>query len=1187
MPNLTTSQQKALALDKNISITAGAGSGKTKILVERFLKIVLQDYKKVRRVLAITFTKKAAGEMRERIASDIQGQLSDCGQPAEKHRLLAIRDQLNSVSVSTIHGFCSRVLHEFPLEAGLSPDFSELDDMRSVVLIHEAIEACYSQLDRAESGQEKDQWLNLFISLGRKNVTSMLEKALLSPFDMARIAQRFLNWEENDYLKFLTKNWLKLIQQALRGIELLPYYNLAGKIIKNSAAAPNEKAAKVRIASVEFCSSYENDNKSIDTLDSFISLTDTLTTNDQQPYKNLAHLGGNKSWTEKNRAYIIRLSEMCAEPAQGINEINPGKPPGAADRDWFLLFRSFLRLYNNALEIYTGLKLDQGVVDFEDLQILTVRLLQKNEHVRHELFNRYDFIMVDEFQDTNELQWQIIEALAKTGNELSKDKIFIVGDPKQSIYGFRDADIRIFKNARDTFSRIAGTESAETYHGNVIFEESFRFLPRLNAFINHVFSRILQEDEGNPFEVGYDALRAVRNLPDKGWVELALAAENDDDNLEEADYIAGKIERILSEKKTVFRWEDKEVEYPVEAGDIAVLLRSRNNLLEVEQALRKKNIPFKTAGGVGFWQRQEIYDFYHLLRFISNPQDDFALIGVLRSKMFMIPDSLLFYLANADGQTYLEKINSSNSIKGITKDDSLLLHETAKLVSGWIECRDRMNITDLLQKIINDLRLPAILSAELNGEQLSANAEKLIEQAQHFDQSGAGGLQDFINNMDTLIEREMREGEAQIALDDRDTVKLMTIHAAKGLQFPVVFVPYLNVQPTPNRHDILLDHQLGMAVKFQSSKEDGEGREHTLWNLLLRRRRQKELAEAKRVFYVAATRASNYLFLSGKLKSNEVKKNTALDWLLQGLNLRPADIINSDGDKYEYEGFELDIQSTEKTRDGGKEIPTKFFKEMNKLISTIREYDPQSHNAQDLLLPLKDDVKGQIFSATRIMTFLKDAKEYYKRYHLGFFEQDYETFAADIYQDDPNLLRGKIVHRYLERFRDTTNREDLIERILFEYEIFDSDLRRELRQELTNLENRIQTSPIGKPIVLNENSRNEVSVFMRLGKDYLTGTLDRIFQNDDGMWEVVDYKTNRIPANKVDNEGAKYEYQMKTYALLLSRLYPAASEYPVSLWFLNPDRLYRKIYSRDDMDEIAGFFIDTIDRIKQTFPIIT
>ncbi len=1182
---LTKEQQKALALDKNISVTAGAGSGKTTLLVERFLKIARQSPSGVRGILAITFTKKAAAEMQERTAAEVNRRLDEAESKEERARLLQIRDQLSMTSISTIHGFCARILREFPVEAGLPPDFSEMDDFQQQAVLRAAADQVFTRADQNEGAPCS----HLFDTVEKSAVEEMLRSALKAPFEMKRLLERFSGLSAEEYRVFLEERWLQVMSDFVLPPAAFNELMNAVQFILNADTVPlkTAKGQEARLLLQKAAGLNTGNEPDRETYRIIFELTDFFTGSKNNPLGSAKNFGGNSCWSPQSREQLIGLSAFCAEIEERKKNFSPGFPDDANDLIWFHLLKDFFTLYEEAEALYTDLKAERGWLDFEDLQILALNLLQENEAIRQTLARRFKYIMVDEFQDTNALQWEIVSQLATEKEVLAEDKIFIVGDPKQSIYGFRNADIRIFNQVKEQFAAIAGASAAD---GNIVFSGSFRFLPRLNAFINYLFNGILQESAADPFKVGYHPLKALRNVPDTGWAELALLDEEDS----EEEYMARTIARLKEENTPVYVWENGETERPFEYGDAAILMRSRGSLLKIEQALRKYDVPYQTVKGIGFWQKQEVYDFYHLLRFLNNPQDDLSLIGALRSPLFMLSDEALYFLAQAEGAGYLQKMTAAaNSKSTFPREEKDHLIQTLNLLRKWIVLRGRMPLTDFCELIMEDLKLRTLYSAQLNGEQLTANIEKLIQQVARFESAGLGGLNDFVKNMEELIENGMREGEAQLVQEDRGSVKIMTIHAAKGLQFPVVFVPYLNKGTGNNQSSVYLDAEYGLALKPALYGTESS----LLYDLLRQRQKQKETAEARRVFYTAVTRAACRVYLSAQLKKEKVLPGSALEWMSAVFDtLFEADHIRiglpdtenqQESTAVNPDAFELVIVRNPEEEQPAESSSRIFTKGMQALEKALQEQVKPPVSLPDYLQKIPPGSGSRIFSPTRLMIFQKDKQEYYRRYHLGFFDDDYEAFGEDIHKDEYGLLKGKIVHRYLELMpQSVVPEQQLIEQILFEFEVFEAELQRRFYRELQELKEKTAQSDTARKIVYAKEAQNEAAITIRIGDDYLTGTLDRIFRNEDGFWEVVDYKTNRISAAYVNGESERYKLQIQAYALLISKIYPGQEEYPVSLYFLHPDKLYTQRYTAENLNEIEREFTEIICSIKEAFPVL-
>ena len=312
----------------------------------------------------------------------------------------------------------------------------------------------------------------------------------------------------------------------------------------------------------------------------------------------------------------------------------------------FSTTRDLFTLYTQILNDYDTAKLSQGKLDNDDLQLKTRDLLQNNEKIRQELIKRYKYYMIDEYQDTNELQSELVMLLT---NELKDANLFIVGDPKQSIYRFRGADVRVFQKTKQKIIAECGLDISLT--------ENFRSLRDPIGFVNYFFDHLMGNGSENEFEVEYEALTQARSVNANGRIKILLGKQ-DDEAANEYKLISHYIKNMKASEETVWvRGENgDEVERPIEYGDIAILIRSRRHLPDLEHALLEAGIPYLTTSGVGFYQRQEIYDIWNYLNFLNAPsENDASLAAVLRSPAFGISDAELYEISLQEGDKFLGK----------------------------------------------------------------------------------------------------------------------------------------------------------------------------------------------------------------------------------------------------------------------------------------------------------------------------------------------------------------------------------------------------------------------------------------------------------------------------------------------------------------------------------------------------
>ena len=1220
--HLTPEQQQALATDKNISVTAGAGSGKTTILVERYLKIIIDEKIDIRNVLAITFTDKAAAEMTERVSRMIHERLQKAEFAAQRPQLLALRERLNSTQISTIHSFCARVLREFAVASGTDPDFAVLKDLQQDLLINESVEDVLEQLDtrELESSYTFEEWTELLRQVPPNTLRQVLATTLQHLYEMHRFREIFARDSDETIIEQLQAIFFTELEKHLNPeaflAQVLPLLKHISKADVSRTALKENGQKAFRLID-EILVNREANASDVLLWQQLIDLAALMVTKSGTAFKTPTSIGKKNDLGD---AYenILALSEAML-PLYLFSAGYSAVVPAELDFLNLKIIRKLLFLQELTERLYQEKKEERGALDFDDLQLRTLEVLQNHPNVRNTLRNRYRYIMVDEFQDTNQLQWEIISLMGIQDDELQSDKFFVVGDPKQSIYGFRSADVRVFQSVKADFAKTFS--DPPDYPGNIVLQNSFRFLPSVNRFVNYLFRQILGSDRDNEFDVAYDDLYTRREAPDTGRIEVAFFDKEElrQKELSQEDYIAQKIcgllgrdisgeaseesaiprpssgaatpagEGGIKEEKTekiYHRVAGEEELRPVQPGDIAILIRQRTYLPELESTLRRYGVPFKTIGGIGFFKRQEIFDVYHLLRFLDNPSDDFALIALLRSPFAGISDAGLFHLSleKRHYETYRERLEKIDNFSQFPKTDSKMLPRFREQLSRWELRRDRVSLSRLLSEILEESFYRATVAAEWNGEQLLANLDKIVEMARDYEQSGFTALADFIEMLYQTIILDPREGEAQIALEDEGTVKIMTIHQAKGLEFPIVFCPYLEQTPRVNTRTLRFDSDFGMAVKIRDPYSRYEEKAPFLHGLIEFREGQKQTAELKRLFYVAVTRARDQVYLVGAYKQNELLKENCLTWTLNALDINPEavseNILSIDENLTVH--LTTGIESAEPQASAYRDIKPSL-QQLEDAINT-----PAQENVllPIHLQPVADSPQGVTFSATQLLTFQSDPENYFRRYHLGFFEGDYEFLKHASDPDTLSLLKGKIVHQILEDGIPSSDAEMLekLENAFFQWEVFDEEEQARLKTEIPALLSPFAKSAFAKKIFSAKEWKIEISLTMRLGNDFFTGTLDRIFRNPSGDWEVADYKTNNVTATQVAKAGAKYHMQMKAYALLMAQLYPGQSTYPVALYFLLPEKEYTKVYTPEDIANIQQEFLDLIHQIKRYWP---
>ncbi|NJL32947.1 MAG: UvrD-helicase domain-containing protein [Chloroflexaceae bacterium] len=490
-----------------------------------------------------------------------------------------------------------------------------------------------------------------------------------------------------------------------------------------------------------------------------------------------------------------------------------------------------------------------NMLDFDDLEWRARHLLEQYPAVRARWQAEFQAVLVDEFQDTNDAQRAIIYALTgfADGHPPHAPRLFVVGDGKQSIYRFRGADVSVFQQVAADIVAQGGLP--------VALDTSFRTHARLIEWINNVSAMVFQRERALlPYEIPFEPLVAQRAAPAQPQcIELHLINETEDTEATrtlEAQQLAARLQALVAgEAGPIVYDRSTRTWRPPQYGEIALLCRASSAFAFYEEAFRAAGIPYLTTAGRGYYIRNEVQDLIHLLRVLSDPSDDLALVGVLRSPLFALDDATIVRLRLANRRSLWDALLDSAEADTVLQFARATLHEL-------YQQRAHLTVPELLRAALNQTGYLATISALPNGVQRCANVEKLIEAARRTSTTSLG---DFSAYLEELLNASPREGEAP--LEAAGSVRLMTVHASKGLEFPVVVLPDLGRGSPPNRETWLAQRSYGFALRLRD--ERGERAPSTAYRLALHDEQQMEQAEHERLLYVALTRTIDYLILSG------------------------------------------------------------------------------------------------------------------------------------------------------------------------------------------------------------------------------------------------------------------------------------------------------------------------------------
>lgn len=885
----TDSQLQSLDMDANVAITAGAGSGKTQVLAARYLLAVdkllrRSEYRGPESILVLTFTDKAASEMKDRIAKTMTKYI--CAEtfaklPAElRDRWLRFYEELPIGEISTIHSFCARVLRQYPAESKIDPEFSIIhgDDLNQ--LLEEAIRDVMAK--RAASMDPGLQSLLKIWSPSR--LIDMLSSIVNERDKLSEWIVRYSDRTSEELEEYQRSVIDEVARDTLRRLDTPECRRLVSEILNYRPLRDpaGDKLEEMRLLVSQTWSdcvaSTTSDSVDYDAVNRLIAL---LCTRECEPRK-FSRLGKTSVWGSDGKEYIGTRLELLAGIVASISELI--RPFGPVDLVSIRVLKALALLSHSVIERFQTMKQQARVMDFSDLELRTRDLLRSYPAVRSALANRYRYVMVDEFQDTNAIQWEIIRSLCMDANceFFSPGKLFLVGDEKQAIYSFRGGDVTTFAKARRELEASAAA-SKSTYR-EVVFGENFRSCKQLVDTFNFLFEKVLGTEEVSDFEAKFQKMiKANQKITQEGSAEIHLvrAPKGIDGMTVEAEIVARLAKEMVNNEVVKGFAEGK---MPL----VAILLRRMNVVKIYESALRRHWLEFSTVEGRGFFQQQEVLDVFNLLAFLSDVRRDIELFGVLRSPIFALTDEeIVQIIGNSEG-TVWERLCRSALPKAVRCRETL---------ERWRQLRDRCSVASLIRYILTDAGFYTPLAYGRRGKQKLANVEKVIALARSADAKGQG-LAAFVASLERQIESEEKEGEADVSVNT--PIVLMTIHKAKGLQFPAVIVPDLagsfNLGTDSTVYVGELNGRIELGIKAPDPDKQGELETTAFRTLIKRFNRDRELAEQKRLLYVAATRAHLMLAMVGQAPEKPVtgsdyySLNSWAEWLCKALELKSPDL---------------------------------------------------------------------------------------------------------------------------------------------------------------------------------------------------------------------------------------------------------------------------------------------------------
>jgi ATP-dependent helicase/nuclease subunit A len=1123
----TPEQAAAIAVrGRDVLLEAGAGTGKTGVMVDRYCRLVCDSGLSPDSILAFTFTNKAAAELRQRIRAELTRR-------AERgsERAAAALAGLGGAWVTTIHGFCNRVLAAHPVAAGVDPNFRVLDAPEAARAAREAFDDAVVEF-LADGDPAREETVAAYDLEGLRAMIAGIHDELRS----RGVADPKLPEPPRPDPEAALR---RLAEAAGECLAELKDGDAKRELPERALARLGEPGPPPR-------------------LDELRALATTSKAKAMAGYK------------EAVEAAVARV----AEASEG----------GVVYAHLAELLELFSTRFEAAKERRAG-------IDFEDLQILAARLLERAEIGEH-YRGRFRQILVDEFQDTNRLQLRLIEALRGPRAEL-----IVVGDELQSIYGFRHADLDVFRRRREEIDRRADAELMRL-SGN------FRSRPEVIGAVN-LFGEAL-------LGAAYDPLRVGTPPPEEppagegAAVELLLTARDgwDADEIELEPAIDGGTPfNCLAEARFVAERLRELADQGVPRGEMVVLLRAFTHLDAYEDSLERAGLRPYVVGGRGYWSQQQVADVCALLAVIANPLDDHALFGALASPACGAAPDTLWLLRRAAGKRRhvwpaVEHAAGAGEgdlaeperLEGIPAPERELLGRFVATISSLRERAPRLSLPALVEAVVTETGYDLAVLTRPAGEARFANVRKMGRLASEFESREGRDLRGFLDFLAARAESDA-EAQAATAAEGHDGVRIMTVHNAKGLEFGVVAVPDLARRLLNGGRSPLLtigqeeQPRVGMRLlRLGSPKIDLFD-----YGALCEESQEREAEEELRLFHVAATRAKERLVLSGVVnpkEGRETKGKPVVERLVDALGVpRDADAAVPVAPPAPRPGLEAEFPPSELRVRVNLPSPERAAE-----LRTLRRRAAAERALGEGPPPLVERrppiVPSRPLSYTAIAAYQECPYRFYMERVLGLARSESQREnEGEPSAREERTARGAAVHALLEWSQ--ANGWVVPPAELAERHALANGLEASIGKEMLDPVRRWVDSPLRERIATEASRvRAEVPLLLGIGETVLRGSIDLLVEREGAPPLVVDYKTDRLAGAGPAERASHYEVQRSIYALAVAEAL-GVPEVEVAYIFLErPDEPATSVLGQPEMAAARAKLEQTIAQITAgEFPV--
>ena len=1068
--NLTDEQAAIVAdVNRDVVVTAGAGTGKTRVLVERYLALLRSH--RIGDIAAVTFTDAAAAEMRERVRREVMSE----------DQLACHREELDRAVIGTIHSLCLQILREHPVEAGMDPAAVVLSEDEAEL---ELLKACAETL---ESLAQQGRGLLALQEMGVYEVGVSLPQMVRRRDEVQSAYQAMPGrspdrWEAG--IRSLMDEEARSVVDAARPqlTEWVVFLGIAHAAAGSDALTPRV-AAVLDLLHDPASSPWQDLLEGVMKAKGEIKLTG----------------GSKRNWGDDIDEVkdVLRCIRDLAKDFEKLPQWN--------DHDELALevLVDLHALFTDACARYQAYKDRLGGLDYLDLEIQARELLLTHPHIAHIHRRRFKHLMVDELQDTNPAQIELLQLLLGPGGP----KAFFVGDAKQAIYRFRGGDVRTFRRLRRRVEKSGGLHR---------LSQTFRSHDSLVEGLNGLFAHVLA-DAREDYEAPMEEMRGTgRQVPSRPSMVLMQVSDKTPDGESareyekrrvEADLVAGEVQRLLESNALV--WDpDLGETRSIAQSDIAILLRRLSNLHLFEQALENRNVRYRTMSGAGFFRRQEVVDLANLVRWLAASDDAIALFGVLRSPMFMLDDQTLLFLRSGPRKKDLLKA-LEHPPDDVDPQARQFCRNAFRVLTQLQKEAPFAAAHSLVEKALALTDFEASWGPMPGGEQSLANIRKFVGILRGLQGQSLDEVAGFLRRRfeDTTIR------EAQAPLDELDAVRLITVHGAKGLEFPVVFVPECDSARNPRYDYVQWRREEGISLTLTVDVDkDTRRRRPGFYSLLVNRHEAEDEAEYKRLFYVAATRASDKLYLSGAASGRtgtwmSMAQEALDEGLWPGVEVRPP-------------------------------IPADMGRIARRQKPPIVSPPPES---------VEQEVSSDFVPRPPVVPMRSSTP-------VTALETADKTFRPAFFGPGLGLVRGRLAHQAIEQWFTTNQRPDLAEMVRrMDDSLSPEDVAR-LSSEVSAMLDWLDRNPLAVTL-----RRDDTESYFEMPFSWdwdempVHGTIDLVYRNGQS-WHVIDFKTDDVRGRPVEQAAEKYLSQLALYREALKQ---ATGETPqASLVFLRTETVY-------------------------------